>query len=445
MAQNSLAEEMQENEGVTLSISLHPAQTLIYNSPARFKAVAAGRRFGKSYLAAYMLLAEGLKTEHTGQSGKVYDLSLKEIYYIAPTFEQAKKIMWPLIKELGRDIIVSTHENTATCTLINGRRVSIKGSDRPDSLRGIGLSYVVLDEYAFMKEDVWEKIIRPALTDVEGGALFIGTPEGENHFFDLFVKGTRIGLPEWETWQFKSLDNPTLARQDIENAREQMSSALFSQEYEASFTSESGTIFNSSWWKVDENEPKDGSYYIAIDLAGFSNSGTLRKKELKIRDESVIACVKVGTYGWYVKELIHGQWDVRECALRIMKAYKDYRPVSLGIEKGMAKAAVLPYLVDEMRRLDVYFTPVDLSHGNEKKAERIRWAMQGRAEKGRITLNKDEWTRQFIKQAADFPSPLAHDDMIDAVSYIDQIASTVYFEADASQEMPEIVDDFIGF
>lgn len=438
-------ETLTSDDSIVLNVALHDAQTDIYNSLARFKVVAAGRRFGKSFLAAYLLLCEGLKNSHVGMSGKEYDLSLKEIYYIAPTFEQAKKIMWPLIKELGRGVITSTHENTATCTLINGRRVSIKGADRPDSLRGIGLSFVVLDEYAFMKEEVWEMIIRPALTDVEGGALFIGTPEGENHFYNLFQKASEVGLPLWEAWSYKSVDNPTLAQSDIEQARDQMSEQRFAQEYEASFTSESGQIFQANWWVKDEEEPKEGDFYIACDLAGFSNEGTLRKKELKIRDESAIAVVKVGRSGWYVKDIIHGQWDVRETALRIMKAYRDYRPRALGIEKGISKQAVMPYLEDEMKRLDIYFTPFDLSHGNDKKADRIRWALQGRAEKGRVTLNVDPlWTRAFIKQAASFPSPLAHDDLLDAVSYIDQLASVVYFEEPTYQQ-PEMFDELIGW
>ena len=408
--------------------------------------MAAGRRFGKSWLAAYLLLVEGLKETHVGLSGTEYDLSLKEIYYVAPTFEQGKKIMWPMIKELGRDVIADTHENTATCTLINGRRISIKGSDRPDSLRGVGLSFAVLDEYAFMKPEVWEKIIRPTLSDVEGGALFIGTPEGENHFFTLYMDALQKGLPFWQTWQFKSVDNPTLDQGEIENARNELSSQIFAQEYEASFAAESGAIFDAKWWVLDKNEPRGGQYYIACDLAGFSNAGTLKKKELKIRDESAIAVVKAGTYGWYIKEVIHGQWDVRECALRIMKAYRDYRPVALGIEKGMANQAVLPYLYDEQKRLDVYFTPTELSHGNQAKHERIRWALQGRAEKGRITLNEGEWTRRFIKQAADFPSPLAHDDLLDAVAYIDQMASTVYFTAEElNQGGVEVIDDIIGW
>jgi len=440
---------MADNHGqVELDFGLHDAQLTIYNSPARFKVVAAGRRFGKSYLAAITLLLEGLKNTHVGPSGKSYDLGLKEIYYVAPTFEQAKKIMWPLIKHLGRGVITSTHENTATCTLSNGRRISIKGADRPDSLRGVGLSYVVMDEYAFMKEEVWDKILRPTLSDVEGGALFIGTPDGKNHFFELFNIAIKEGLPQWEAFSFRSIDNPTLAGEEIENAKKTLSTEIFRQEFEASFSEGSGKIFKGDWWQYAEEAEGAGDYYIACDLAGFAKEGIGKKGVLKLRDDHAIAVVKVGPWGWFVENIIHGQWDVRETALQIVKAYRDYRPVALGIEKGMAKNAVMPYLEDEMGRLNIYFTPSDLTHGNQQKADRIRWALQGRAEKGRITLNSEgEWVKKFLDQAADFPNPLSHDDLLDAVAYIDQIASTVYFQQDsvADTSLTINIDDIIGW
>lgn len=433
---------------IELDFGLHAAQQTIYNSAARFKVVAAGRRFGKSYLACVTMLLEALKDSHVGLSGREYDLKLKEVWYVAPTFEQGKKILWPLLKELGRNIITSSHENTATCTLFNGRRISIKGSDRPDTLRGVGLSYVVLDEYAFMKEEVWSKIIRPTLSDVEGNALFIGTPEGKNHFFDTFNMAQAKGLPEWEAFHFKSIDNPTLASEEILAARESLSTADFRQEYEASFTEGAGTIFRADWWQLVGEAPGPGQYHIAIDLAGFSQEGIGKKGVLKLRDEHAIAIVKCGTWGWYVEDIRHGRWNTRECALRIMEAYRDYRPLSLGIEKGMAAQAVLPYLEDEMKRLNIFFLPTDLSHGNKLKADRIRWSLQGRAEKGRVFLNKDgEWVREFISQSLDFPSTLGHDDLLDAVSYIDQLASTVYLdESDleaTNNWMP--LDEIAGF
>ena len=166
---------------MNLDFSLHPGQLKVYQSDKRFNLVVAGRRWGKSRLACVKLLIEGLKT--TNEFG--FSLEGKVVYYIAPTFDQAKRIMWDLIKQLGNDVIDQSYENTATIRLINGRKIELKGADRPDTLRGVGLSYVVLDEYADMKPEVWEMIVSPALSDVKGSALFIGTPKGKNHFYEL--------------------------------------------------------------------------------------------------------------------------------------------------------------------------------------------------------------------------------------------------------------------
>lgn len=418
----------------TLDFQLHEGQLEIFNDPARFKVVAAGRRFGKSFLACITMLIHAL--EDTNRAG--YDVADKEVYYVAPTFDQAKKIMWPLLKRLGKlekegGVIASTVENTAVATLINGRRISIKGADRPDLLRGVGLSYVVLDEYAFMKPDVWQQIIRPALADVEGEALFIGTPDGKNHFYEMWEYANSHG-PTWKAWQFESLTNPTLNPDEIRQAIESshMTLATAKQEFGASFNAGGGAILAEHMWKFGP-EPKEGDWYIAVDPAGFTNQGSIRKGNLKIRDDHAIAIVKAHTGGWWVKEIITGQWDVRETALRIIKAYSEYRPIKLGIEKGALKNAIEPYLEDEMKRFNRYFTPWDLTHGGTKKEDRIRWALQGRLEKGRIVLNDDvaevgSWQRKLIEQGCDFPSPLSHDDMLDALSYIDQLADIVYYE-----------------
>ena len=126
----------------SLDFKLHPKQMDIFKSKARFKIVAAGRRGGKTFLSAIMLLIQGLKNEN--QHG--YDLKDKRVFYVAPTFDQGKRIIWDLIKDLGKEVIQSTLENQAIITLVNGRKIEIKGADRPDTLRGVGLGYVVLDE-----------------------------------------------------------------------------------------------------------------------------------------------------------------------------------------------------------------------------------------------------------------------------------------------------------
>jgi Terminase large subunit, T4likevirus-type, N-terminal len=436
-----------------MELNLHDAQLEIFQSPARFKVVAAGRRFGKSHLAAVELLIHALQDKNV----QGYDVHDKEVYYIAPTFEQGKKIMWPKLKDMAKykkdgGIIEGTVENVATMTLVNGRRISIRGADRPDTLRGVGLSYVVLDEYAFMKSDVWSMIIRPALADVEGSALFIGTPDGKNHFYDLW-NYANTGGPSWQAWQFESLKNPVLNPDEIHAAitSGNMSASAARQEFGASFNSGGGIILKEENWKFCD-EPEDGEYYMAVDLAGFSSEGQLKKGILKVRDEHAIAIVKAGTYGWWVKEIISGQWDTRETALRIIKAYSDTRPVKLGIEKGALRTAMTPYLEDEMRRFNRFFPVWDLVPGGKKsgsKEDRIRWGLEGRLEKGRVFLNKKEymdnlWQRKLIDQGNDFPSPLSHDDLLDALAYIDQLATTSYYDMGVFDEWyPQ--DEIAGF
>jgi Phage terminase large subunit len=404
----------------------------VFHDPTRFKVCAAGRRFGKSFLAGALLFVEGAKTKKIRSDGVEVDLGLEEVYYVAPTFEQGKKIMWPLLKKIGASLIAQKYENTGELVLVNGRRISLKGADRPDSLRGVGLSYVVLDEYAFMKEEVWETIILPALARVEGGAMFIGTPDGKNHFWELYIKGLS-GDPDWKSWHFHSTDNPHLPKKEIEAARQRMSADRFRQEMEASFEGGAGVLLTRDMLPVVSAVPFPCDRYIAVDLAGFeSTEGGRRIKKL---DEHAIAVVASHAGGWCIEDIIHGQWDTRETALRIVKAFRDYRPVRLGIEKGMAKNAVTPYLNDEMVRLGTFFEVFELSHGNKRKTDRIAWALQGRAEKGRLQLLEGPWNKDFIEQAEDFPSPLTHDDLIDAVAYIDQMADP-WFDG------PDVIDNW---
>lgn len=416
-----------------LNFHLHPKQLEIYSSDARFKVCAAGRRGGKSYLSAVCLLTEGLRDENKGG----YRLADKRVFYVAPTFDQGKRIIWDLLKDLGRQVIKSTLENQAIITLINDRKIEIKGADRPDTLRGVGLSYCVLDEYAFMKPDVWEKILRPTLSDVEGEALFIGTPEGKNHFYDLFKEAEKDTTGEYAAFTFASIDNPTINPKEIEVARRTMSSSNFRQEYEASFSASGGAVFKESYFQYMENEPEEGVWYIAVDPAGFSDLETVSIGKLSRLDECAIACVKVGTYGWYVGEIIHGRWGVRETSIKILNAARKYRAMAIGIEKGSLKNAIIPYMNDQMMRLSFFPRIVEVTHGGQKKTERIAWALEGRFEHGRIFFKEgEEWVRHLETQLLDFPNPLAFDDLADALAYIDQVATTDYYPEEDEDDDP---------
>ena len=390
-----------------LNIDLHPAQLQIFHSKKRFKIVAAGRRFGKSYLSAWLLLIKGIQSES------------KDVFYVAPTFQQAKDIMWAMLKDLGRDLIAQAHENTAVLTLINGRKIYLKGSDRPETLRGVGLSYVVLDEYASMKPVVWEQIIRPTLADVKGEAFFIGTPAGKNHFFDLYKDA--LEDDEWEAFQFNSTDNPFLPPEEIEASRKSMSSMAFRQEFEASFETGSGGIFKESWFKVDD-EPEEGNFVIAVDPAGYEAIEQERNLKRSRLDETAIAIVKIDRDKWWVKDILHGRWNIKETAKKILKSAMTVEASTVGIETGSLRNAILPYLEDEMRTEGKWVSIAELRHGGKKKNDRITWALQGRMEHGQITFNPDKDWKAFTNQMMDFPNRLAHDDLLDALAYIDQVS-----------------------
>lgn len=364
--------------------------------------------------------------------------------YVAPTQGQARVIIWQLLLDLGREIISTSHVNNAEITLVNGAVIYVRGADRPDTLRGVSLTFVVLDEYADMKPVVWEQVIRASLTDKKGRALFIGTPKGRNHFYDIYQQGLDNKDPEWESWHFDTSDNELIDPAEIENAKRTLSTFSFKQEYLASFDNAGTNIFKEDWLKYGQ-EPREGSYYLAVDLAGFEAVGQNAIKAKKRLDNCAIAVVKLLENGkWFVRKIEYGRWDIRETAVRILKNIRDFKPVQMGIEKGSLYNAVTPYLTDLMRKNNIYSHVQALTHGNQNKNDRIVWALQGMFEHGRVILNEEEKWDQFKDEYLMFPTQNVHDDLIDALSMVNQLVVTNYLSKDDEQEEYEPLDIISG-
>jgi predicted phage terminase large subunit-like protein len=414
-----------------LNVKLLNWQQEVFSDPTRFKIVAAGRRTGKSRLAAWKLILNALQVERG------------HVFYVAPTQGQARDIMWQTLMELGHEVIKTAHINNLQITLINGATISLKGADRPETMRGVSLKYLVMDEYADMKPSVWEQILRPALADQKGGALFIGTPMGRNHFYDLYMYGEMGDDPTYKSWHFTSYDNELLDPEEINMAKKSMSSFAFKQEFMASFAAQGSDIFKEEWVQFDDDEPDEGDYYIAIDLAGFIDTSSTSKKNKRL-DNTAISVVKVGRDGWWVKEIIYGRWTLDKTAEKIFNAVAKYQPVAVGIERGIAKQAVMSPLSDLMKQRSRFFRVEELTHGNKNKIDRIVWALQGRFEHGNITLNKGDWNNEFLDQLFQFPNQLVHDDLIDSLAYIDQMASVVYYDEWEEDDF-EMLDPIAGY
>lgn len=413
-----------------LNIQLLDWQQQVWEDPTRFKIVAAGRRTGKSRLAAWMLIVNALQADRG------------HVFYVAPTQGQARDIMWQTLLELAHPVVTNAHINNLQIKLVNGATISLKGADRPETMRGVSLKFLVMDEYADMKPEVFEQILRPALADQKGAALFIGTPMGRNHFYDLYKYAELEDDESYTAWHFTSYDNELLDPEEIDLAKKSMSSYAFRQEFMASFEARGSEMFKEEWVKFGET-PEIGDYYISIDLAGFEDVSKKRTKNSKL-DESAIAVVKVNENGWHLENIIYGRWDLAETARKIFEAVRDYRPISVGIERGISKQAVMSPLMDLMKQQGRFFVVEELTHGNRKKTDRIMWALQGRFENGQITLGQGEWNSRFMDQLFQFPDPLTHDDLVDAFAYTDQLAKVAYnydFEIDDL----EVLDAVTGY
>ncbi len=414
----------------SLNIQLLDWQKQVWADDTRFKIVAAGRRTGKSRLAAWMLIVNALQADKG------------HVFYVAPTQGQARDIMWQTLLELAHPVVASSHINNLQIKLVNGATISLKGADRPETMRGVSLAFLVMDEYADMKPEVFEQILRPALADQKGGALFIGTPMGRNHFYDLYKYAELEDDESYQSWHFTSYDNELLDPDEIDLAKKSMSSYAFRQEFMASFEARGSEMFKEEWVKFGET-PEIGDYYISIDLAGFEDVSKKRTKNSRL-DESAIAVVKVNENGWHLENIIYGRWDLAETARKIFEAVRDYRPISVGIERGIAKQAVMSPLMDLMKQRGRFFVVEELTHGNKKKTDRIMWALQGRFENGQITLGRGEWNSKFLDQLFQFPDVLTHDDLVDAFAYTDQLAKVAYsydFEIDDL----EVLDVVTGY
>ena len=193
----------------------------ILNDKTRYKILSCGRRWGKSYFSILFLLSKPFKAN-------------ERRWIVFPTYRQAKMVSWSILKNIFAKKEVSINETELSITLSNGAKIELKGADKPDSLRGVSTTMVVMDEYAFMKENVWGEIIQPTLAETRGSALFVGTPSGLNHFYDLFVKGQSEG-GDYKSWQFTTLEGGFISEEEIEDAKKNLDERTFQQEYLASF------------------------------------------------------------------------------------------------------------------------------------------------------------------------------------------------------------------
>ena len=212
----------------------HRGQILLHNSEERFRVIVAGRRWGKSLSAAKeaeaMILTPGTRGWVVS---KTYDLTRKVIREICNDLIVKQKLK-PSKKQMTGPIVLEFPW---------GSWVEGKSAEHPESLLGEGLDWLIFDECARCQPSIWEQYLRPTLTDREGWALFITTPNGYNWIYDLWKRGNNPEYHDWKSMKSPSWENPYLSREDIEEARRTISAETFMQEYGADFTLLSGRVY----------------------------------------------------------------------------------------------------------------------------------------------------------------------------------------------------------
>jgi len=211
-------------------------------SKARFRVVVAGRRWGKTQVSKISLVIQAAAKRN------------QLVWYVAPTYQMARDIMWDDLKASIPDKwIRKIYENRMVIYLINGSKIHLKGADKPDSLRGVGLNFVVIDEAQDIKEETWEMVLQPTLATTNGQAIFIGTPKSYNWLYHRYMLGKRgvmvedargkMVKNEWESWQFPTITSPFIPAREIVARRRDMDPKSFRQEFEASFEVMSGRVY----------------------------------------------------------------------------------------------------------------------------------------------------------------------------------------------------------
>lgn len=252
---------------------LTPSQKIIARDTHRFRVANCGRRFGKTILAAEEIKGKAIATEC-------------RIAYIAPTYGQARDIIWQvLIKEL-KEVATKINESRLEIEVKNLQGttslIQLRGWESIETLRGQKFHFIVIDEVAMMRNFwiAWQEVIIPTLTDTKGEVLFISTPKGFNHFYELY--NLEMENSDWKSFHFTTYDNPHIEDEEIEKLKLQMTEDRFAQEYLAEFKRTEGLVYKEFMRELDITDKYPNSVkttILGVDF-GFTNPVAILKIDI---------------------------------------------------------------------------------------------------------------------------------------------------------------------
>ena len=390
---------------------LHPAQLEVAKSKARFRILVAGRRFGKTRLGTLLCLAKAMEGRNA--------------WWVAPTYAMALE-GWKTVRDLAGKYGMEVKESEKTVYTKAGGFVTVRTADNPDRLRGAGLDFIVLDECAFIKEQTWKEVLRPTLTERKGGCLFISTPKGIQNWFKRLYDEAENN-PDWERWTYSTYDNPYVDKSELEIAKREIGSFLFSQEYEAQFVEQTGGLIKSEWFK----------YYTKQTLSEFDEEGNYKDyiyiqtqdKAVKLEDLKIYTTVDLATStkesadftvvttigvdkenNVYVLDVIRKRIEAPDIVKLLEQVYEKWQPTSIGVESAGFQLALIQII-----RRQTTLPIVKLKADKDKLSRAL--PLSAKMEAGMVFFPNDAlWYSDLEKELLVFPSG-DHDDQVDSLAY----------------------------
>lgn len=324
---------------------LHSGQLRALSSLRRFAVVVAGRRWGKTRLAATISIERALRG--------------KRVWWVAPVYDLARA-GWDDITFLASQIPgITLRKADRAISFPGGGEIWVRSADRPHNLRAFGIDLLVLDEAAFLRRDTWNTVLRPSLADRGGSAIMISTPAGKNWFYEVAMRAKEGKLPDWSFYTAPTWDNPLIQEAEIKEMETTMPRRSFLQEIAAQFLDQEGALWSHDWIKRVPEPPELVRVVVGVDPAASSTGG-----------ETGIVVAGLGKDGFYyvladksVKGTVEGWRNA------VVSAYKLYDADAIVAEANQGGDMVEAVIRQGDERLPVRL--VRASRGKAVRAEPV--------------------------------------------------------------------------
>jgi len=378
---------------------LHENQQEVSKSDARWKILCAGRRFGKTRLGIHMCMEVALN------GGRAW--------WVAPTFAIAR-VGWRALENAAYSFPPEIQPKISLANMEvlfpNGGSISCKSADNPQRLRGEGLDFLVMDEAAFIKPDVWQEVLRPTLTERKGSALFISTPMGMNNwFFDLWE--TAGNSPNWERFQYSTYDNPAIDPEEIDSAKDEVGSIVFAQEYLAEFVDAGQGMLKPEWMQYFQVQDRiykgGGTQWQPEEMVHFGAADLAVTTSTQSDYTVVISYAMAPDMKLYVEDMQRIKIEGPDIIPLINNMYKKYRWAYVWMEKqGFTKT-----FIQEAQRQGMRVREMDASKDKITQA----MPLSARMEAGDVLFRSNaSWLEDLERELMTFPVG-RNDDIVDAL------------------------------